>query len=72
MTYPDDLMKSISNPINHIASGIDSVPTNDSQVTDQRIDETNAHLPEMSRKLDIIIDILREMKKTNVNKMIPI
>ncbi len=72
MTYPDDLMKFISDTLNHIASGIDSVPTKDSQVNDQRIDETNAHLPEISRKLDIIIDILREMKKTNVNIMIPI
>jgi hypothetical protein len=67
MTYPDDLMKSVSNTINHIAPGIDNVPTKDSQVTDQRIDETNEHLTEISKKLDIIIDILREIKKTNAN-----
>ena len=67
MTYPDDLMKSISNTINHITPGIDNVPTKDSQVTDQRIDETNEHLTEISKKLDIIIDILREIKKTNAN-----
>ena len=65
MTYPDDLMKSISNTINHIAPGIDNVPTKDSQVTNERIDETNEYLSEISRKLDIIIDILREIKKTN-------
>jgi len=65
MTYPDDLMKSISNSINHIKPEIDNVPTKDSQITDQRIDETNEHLSEISKKLDIIIDILREIKKTD-------
>lgn len=65
MTYPDDLMKSISNTINHIAPSIDNVPTKDSQVTNERIDETNEYLSEISRKLDIIIDILREIKKTD-------
>lgn len=67
LTYPDDLMKSISSTLNHIAPGIDNVPTKDSQVTDQRIDVTNEHLTEISRKLDIIIDILKEIKKTCAN-----
>ncbi|VFJ14313.1 hypothetical protein [Candidatus Nitrosocosmicus franklandus] len=67
MTYPDDLMKSISNTINHIAPDIDDVPTKDSQITAQRIDKTNEHLTEISRKLDIIIDILREIKKSSTN-----
>lgn len=64
MTYPDDLMRSISNTINHITPSIDDVPTKDSQqITNQRIDETNEYLAEISKKLDIIIDILREIKK---------
>lgn len=48
--------------INHITTGIDTVPTKDSEITAQRIDETNEHLFKISEKMDIIIDLLREIK----------
>ncbi len=65
MSYSDDIKNSISDTINHVAQGIDTVPTKDNLVIAQRIDETNEHLSKISEKLNIIIDILRELKTNN-------
>lgn len=66
MSYPDDIENDvISSTINHTPPGIDTVPTKDSLITAQRIDETNEHLYKISKKLDIIIGLLRDLKDKN-------
>ncbi len=59
---PKNIENSISNTINHITPGIDTVPTKDNLVIAQRIDETNEHISKIAEKLDIIIDLLGQIK----------
>ncbi len=59
---PKDIENSVLESINHITPGIDTVPTKDTLITAQRIDETNEHLSKISKKLDIIIDLLRKLE----------
>jgi hypothetical protein len=61
----NNIENSISDTINHITPGIDTVPTKDNEITAQRIDETNEHLYKISEKLDIIIDLLGEIKNNS-------
>lgn len=63
---PNNIENSISATYDHITPGIDTVPTKDSEITAQRSDETNEHLSKISQKMDIIIDLLQEIK-VNVN-----
>lgn len=58
-----EAIREITNTMNSISPGFDSFPMRDSQITNRRIDESNELLTEISRKLDVIIDLLRELKK---------